>query len=258
MRYWGARPRHGHISWNKHFRPIAWITVSILCVNVYANLDSVILGFFTSPREVGLYNAAMRPCRLLVFLLASFTTAALPRLAHYLESGNEAASKDLSDKSFDLLCLIMFPISFTLATGAYQIIAVVLGKNFTVASNTMVYAAPLVIFGGLANFLGNQILFSRKGERYLALATALGAISSLIAGFFLIPLWGRNGTVISVLVAESVVIVTCLFYALRFRFLQVAVVFQDLEIWTGRPGNVFYPMVFPAFLVPTRFRAFYF
>jgi O-antigen/teichoic acid export membrane protein len=93
LKYWAGFKEVVRSSLRLHYRPILLIALSMLFINVYINLDSVILGLITDPHAVGLYNAAVRPCRLVSILLSSMLGAALPRLSYYIAGGKKSPLK---------------------------------------------------------------------------------------------------------------------------------------------------------------------
>lgn len=215
MKYWLGMHRFHKFQIRRHMGSLIWFLLSLLFINVYINLDSVLLGFLTSPREVGLYNAAIRPCRLVAMVLASFSAASLPRLAYYAAEDHTEASRELKNKSFNLLCLLSLPLACTIALSAPMLIPLIYGAKFTDAIPTLVYSAPLVVLNGVAGFILYQILFPSGREWILAAIAGVGALASVVANLILVPAWGRNGAVLAALIAEAASIVVQIVFIRR-------------------------------------------
>jgi O-antigen/teichoic acid export membrane protein len=190
----------------RHFRPLLWITLSLLLINVYAYLDSVILGLMTTPGEVGLYNAVIRPCRMAVILLSTLAVAGLPRLSHYLANGNLETHRALQENSLNLVLLFAVPISVTFAVSAHEVIGLLYGPEFAKAAVELAWASPLVIANSLTAFQAYQVLFPLRKDHLLILPAAVGALVSVSLNLILIPRVGRGGAVAATLVAEFAVL----------------------------------------------------
>jgi O-antigen/teichoic acid export membrane protein len=203
LKYWGGMALVGWRDLRRHVRPVILIAVSMVFINVYMNLDSVILGLMANPHEVGLYNAAIRPCRLISVLLASMMGVALPRLSYYLANGSgHDLQHALKKKSLEMLLMIAIPIAVTFAFCAPHIIDLLYGKEFSEASGSLVLASPLIVLNCLATFHVFQIVIPLGKESFLVYAAAVGAIVSVALNVVLIPLMGYHGSIFAALATE--------------------------------------------------------
>lgn len=75
----------------RHLGPMLLLFSSILAVNVYTNLDTVMLGFISGDREVGLYTVAVKSKTLLLTTINAISTVLLPRLSYYFSNKMEDA-----------------------------------------------------------------------------------------------------------------------------------------------------------------------
>jgi O-antigen/teichoic acid export membrane protein len=193
----------------RHLRPIVLIAISILFINVYVNLDSVILGLISGPHEVGLYSAAIRPCRIVAVLLASMLGAALPRLSYYIAGGGDKLTqRALKKKSLELLLMLAIPVSFTFAVSADQVIWLMYGPGFSEAAHSLILATPLLVLNCVATFHIFQIVVPLGKESLLVYTAIVGAIVSVALNLILIPIIGYQGAILAALAAEMATIVT--------------------------------------------------
>jgi O-antigen/teichoic acid export membrane protein len=188
----------------RHLKPLFLIMGSLLFLNVYLLLDSVILGFFSGPHEVGLYGSVVKPCRAISMLASTITAAALPRLSQYRETIDREGSLGLQRKSFEILCLITVPVFLGALVAAPRVVVLISGPEFAEASSTLRLAAPLILMNSLAAFTTYQILLPFGKERLFLGASAVLALVNLIFNFALVPFLGREGTVLAALIAEGV------------------------------------------------------
>ena len=58
----------------------------ILATSIYVNLDTVMLGYMTGNRSVGLYTASIRVVKIVVTLVTAFGGVLIPRISYYYEN----------------------------------------------------------------------------------------------------------------------------------------------------------------------------
>lgn len=209
LKYWaGLKEIAKTSSLRRHIRPILLIALSTAFINVYINLDSVILGLMRKPHEVGLYNAAVKPCRLIAALLSTVLIAALPRLSYYVAGGVEVhVQQNLKRRSLELLLMFAIPISLTLAVSAGPLVQLMYGPEFSEAAPSLVLASPLLLLNCLAAFHLFQVVIPLGKEVFLVYVAMAGAIISVALNLILIPILGYQGAVIAALIAEVATIV---------------------------------------------------
>ena len=62
-------------------KPILILFAQVVAVNIYTNLDNVMLGFMKTDLDVGLYAAAVKVKTILTSLVTSLGAVLLPRLS---------------------------------------------------------------------------------------------------------------------------------------------------------------------------------
>jgi len=61
----------GNYDFKRHMKPILTLFAMNLAISIYANLDTVMLGFLTDDREVGLYSTSIKVSRAVITLVTS-------------------------------------------------------------------------------------------------------------------------------------------------------------------------------------------
>ena len=61
----------GHYDIKQHLKPILILFAQVVAVNIYTNLDNVMLGFMKTDVDVGLYAAAVKVKTILTSLVTS-------------------------------------------------------------------------------------------------------------------------------------------------------------------------------------------
>ena len=209
------------ISWRelnlkKHFRPALRIFVLNLITSIYVNLDSVMLGFLSTTVAVGYYASVTRLTKALLGIVTTLGTVLLPRLSNYVSNGEIASFNIVASKASRFVITMAIPMVLGLIFSAPQLIPVMCGTEFLPAIPTIQIIAPIILFIGLSNLVGLQILYSQGKENIVILSTLCGAITNFVLNLLLIPHFAQNGAAIATVVAEFVVIATMMIIGRSF------------------------------------------
>ena len=180
-----------NLKFKKHIKPILYLFSSLLAVNVYTNLDTVMLGFVNGDEAVGLYSVASKIKWLLLMLITSGSAVLLPRLSLYVSNKERDKFNKILKDTTSLILMISIPMAIYFIFMAKDSITF-----------TMQILMPILIISGFSNIMGNQILLPLNKEKYFMYAVTVGAIINLILNVFLIPIYGISGAAIATLVAE--------------------------------------------------------
>lgn len=190
------------LEFKKHIKPILFLFSSLLAVNVYTNLDSVMLGFISGNEAVGLFAVASKVKWLLLMLITSGSTVLLPRLSlHASNNDVERYNKILKD-SIVIIALVSVPMASYFFLVARDSVVLLGGEDFVSATLPMQILMPILLISGFSNITGNQILLPLNKEKYFMYAVTSGAILNLILNFILMPMYGIVGAAIATLLAE--------------------------------------------------------
>ena len=198
----------------RHLKPITIFFAMSVATTIYTHLDTVMLGFMKSDSDVGYYNAAVKIKGLLVNFVASLGTVLLPRVSYYIESGLREEFVKLTKKALNFVVLLAIPLMIYFIIFAKQSILCIAGKNYTNSITPMIIIMPTILFIGLTNIIGIQILVPLGREKVVLTSEIIGAIFNIIINILLIPKLVSSGAAIGTLVAELMVfVVQC--YSLR-------------------------------------------
>lgn len=186
----------------RHFRPIILLFSSVLVINIYTNLDSTMLGILARQRDVGYYTAANKINGIVIGLVTSLGVVLFPRLSYYIKNGMQKEFRSLIAKSVRLVLFISIPACVGLYILAPQIICALSGPGFSPAITTMRIQLSIIIFVGLSNLMGIQILLPLGKERAFFISVLSGAVLDFLLNLFMIPLFQQNGAAISSTAAE--------------------------------------------------------
>ena len=210
----------------RYIKPLFKVFLMNFVISIYVQLDTVILGFLSSAKNVGYYSSASKLMKMLLGLVTSLGTVLLPRLSYYIANGHKEEFDGLLKKSLSVILLLCFPIVAALMVLSKEIILLFAGNQYLPATSCVVITAPVILFIGLTNIFGIQILYPLGKDNLVTLSVGFGAIVSLFLNLLLIPHFAHVGAAIATLTAEMTVFIIMLIivnktYKIHFAYKNV-------------------------------------
>lgn len=174
---------------------------------VYTNLDNVMLGFMKTDDDVGFYNAAVKIKTVMVSVVTSLGTVLLPRASYYIEHKMMDEFKSISRKALTFTVLVASPITLYFILFAKEGIYFLSGSAYTESILPMQIIMPTVLFIGITNILGIEILVPLGKEKTVLYSVIAGAVVDVIINAMLIPEFASSGAAAGTLAAEFAVLV---------------------------------------------------
>lgn len=129
-----------------------------VATTIYTNLDTVMLGFMKDDTEVGYYTASLKVKSILVSFVTALSTVLLPRVSYYIEHGLKEEFQKVSRKALNFVVVVAVPVVVYFTLYAKESILLLSGTEFMGAVEPMKIIMPTVLFIGITNVLGIQIL----------------------------------------------------------------------------------------------------
>ncbi len=197
----------GKYNFKRHFKSIIIYFAMAVATTIYTNLDNVMLGFINGDEEVGYYSAAVKIKNLVISVVTSASTVLLPRASYYVEKGMMEEFKSVTKKTMNCILLMSIPAAVYFMLFAKEGIYLLSGEAFAGAIIPMQIIMPTIVFIGITNVLGIQIMIPLGQEIQVLYSEIAGAVIDLVLNIILIPLLGAAGAAIGTLAAEIVVFV---------------------------------------------------
>lgn len=229
--------------WNfrRHLYPIFTFFFMSVATTVYTNLDTVMLGVMKNNEVVGYYNAAIKIKTILVTLVTSLGTVLLPRLSYYYEQGKETEFLSLVSKAFSFVLLFSIPCCIYFSVYARPVVEFLSGPGYLLAVAPMIILMPTILFIGLSNITGIQVLVPTGREVLVLRSVILGAVVDFLLNLVLIPSLGASGAAIGTLCAEFAVtllqfwylrkLLTSIIWSIEFKELLIMMLVSTPVIW---------------------------
>jgi len=195
--------------WNflRHIKPMAIVYLMNFIVSIYIQLDTVMLGFLSTAKNVGYYASGLKINKMLLALVTSLGSVLLPRLSYFLSNGMNNDFDKMIKKSFELIWIFCLPIVISLMLLSQEIIVLFAGVEYLPASICIILTAPIILLIGLTNIYGIQILYPLGKDKEVVYSVAAGATCSFFLNILLIPKYFHVGAAIATLISEIVVLI---------------------------------------------------
>lgn len=225
-KYISMRPV-GHYNIKRHLKPVFVFFAMSCATTIYTHMDTVMLGFMATDEDVGYYNAAVRIKSILVSIVTSLGTVLLPRASYYIEQGKMDEFKRISRKALNFVFVVASPMMIYFILYAQQGIYFLSGAAYTGSILPMQIIMPTLLFIGLTNILGIQILVPLGREKIVLYSEIAGASMNLVVNVLLIPRFFSAGAAVGTIAAELTVLVVQ-YFALRD---QISIIFKSISYW---------------------------
>ncbi len=195
----------GKYRFRRHLPAMFLLFALAAATSIYTNLDTAFLGFLKGDGQAGLYGVSVRIKLVVVSLITSVSAVLLPRASYYVELREERKFQELITKTAELVMMLAVPAVCYFAAFAPECIALLAGDKFSGAVLPMRIIMITVVFVGISNIAGMQVLVPEGRDFDVAIAAAAGAVIDLILNCLLIPRFASAGAAAATLAAEVIV-----------------------------------------------------
>lgn len=197
----------GNYNITRHLKMVFVFFAMSVATTIYTNLDNVMLGFMKDDIEVGYYTAAVKIKLVLVSVVTSVSTVLLPRASYYVDKGLIDEFLNITKRAMYFVVLIAVPFVVYFIIYAREGILLLSGEGFEPAVAAMQVIMPTLLFIGVTNILGIQMMVPLGKENIVLYSTICGAVVDLIVNIIAIPQYGAAGAALGTTIAELVVLI---------------------------------------------------
>ena len=197
---------------------------------IYTNLDLAFLDYMKGDSEAGLYGVAVKIKLVLVNIITAVSAVLLPRMSFYYEKGRKGEFDHLLHSTLTAVEMISIPAALYFVIYAEECILLLAGNEFAGAVTPMRIIVPAVVFIGISNVVGMQMLVPIGREDIVVRAAWTGAATDVILNIILIPRFASAGAAAATLTAELLVMTSILFSAKRLPEGKTVFCMPDMRI----------------------------
>ncbi|EJQ43716.1 hypothetical protein IEQ_05044 [Bacillus cereus BAG6X1-2] len=181
----------------QHIRPILILSI-IPCLSlIYMSINKIILGHVSGSTAVGFYNQAYKLIIICMGFINALSIVMMPRMVNHYTRGEKEEFKEKLIFSIKYTCITTLPIMVMIIILANDLIPIFFGSSFSSVSNVLMTLAPGLVFAGLSEIFGVQILLTVGKEKHYAVSVMIGAIISLSTNYLLVNGLHSIGTAIA-------------------------------------------------------------
>lgn len=166
-----------------------------LLSTIMINTDILMLGWFKTAKDVGLYSIAQKPIQIFYIIPILITTAAFPAIAK-LAQKDDTRLRNIMEKSISFLLMIGLPIFAGGLILGKEIITVLFGNEYLLATAPFkILLITILIFFPIT--LINYAIFAYDKQKSIVKFLVVGALGNIALNYLLIPNYGIIGAAIA-------------------------------------------------------------
>ncbi len=205
----------------RHLKPLWLIFAATLASSMYTLMDTVLIGFLSDEKAVGLYTAAVKLVKIALPVITSMGVILIPRITKAFSGNDLEAAQGFIDQTSQFVSFFAIPVGAGLVILAPEFIHVFSGDKFLPAVFSMQILALLPLIIGFGHLFLLLILIPAGRNREMLYAVLGGMISGLVLNFLLVPHLREVGASVANVTSEIIVTGLYLYFIRRhfsFRF----------------------------------------
>ena len=203
-----GRVRLVPVTWKEaltHLRPCAVLSVSVIAVSVYRQMDKVMIGLMSDMTQTGYYENAEKIILCLAGFISAIGTVMLPKVSHMTAQGRLEDVRRHMARTMELVMCMVSALSMGLAAICWEFFPLFYGPEFAPGAWLMLPLSVSLIFIGFANVIRTQWVLPQKKDHIFVKSVLAGAAVNVVLNLLMIPSMGAAGAAIATLMAEGAV-----------------------------------------------------
>lgn len=180
--------------------------------------DSLMLGYFRSGEDVGIYNTVVRTAFFINFIIISFTAIFAPRISELYSSKNFDELRSLFKIVTRWIVTLSVPVFIIITVSGKQILSF-FGAEFTAGFNALICLAVAHLINASVGSV-QYILMMADKERLVMLNTIGVALFNIVLNLILIPGYGLTGAALAT--GCSIVIINLIMLAQVYFYVNMS------------------------------------
>lgn len=227
-----------------HLKPLLFLTVSVVAINVYTMLDKTLVGIFVNDHNasVAFYDYSEKIAKLPITIMNVLGTVLLPKMSNLYAKGNKEMMKKTIVQANFFLSFLSCGACFGLMAISRIIMPMYYGEEFAICGSYLMYLCPLIVIIPFGATVRNAYLIPCGRDREYLISLVSGALINLVLNLILIPNIGVIGAIIGTIASEVVALVLQLTFARKD--LPVGKFFVELIPFVGFSMLMFVMIVF--------------
>ncbi len=172
------------------------LMLSSLMNSILARVDTLMLGYFRSAREVGIYNAAIPTSQLLYMVTSSLGMLLIPVLTELYAKNQKDSLKTVYKTVVKWAVYLNLPIFLIISIFSKQVLNIMFGSEY-MSGYLALSILSIGFFVNTISFGADSLLAMAKKTPAIFMASFIASTLNIILNFSLIPFYGIVGAAIA-------------------------------------------------------------
>lgn len=182
---------------------------SMIGIDLYRNMNVVVLNFFVSDAAMGVYALAERVIKAAQSFITPVSQALFPHMSLKIKQEGVGKSMALLKRTTFFLFLLTIGVALVIFFCGDFLVSLV-GKDFSEIKPLLNWMYPVLIFGCMNFLLGFVGLVNLGQQKYFFYAVFFSGTVSLCLLFWLARYWGIQVAAMTMSLSEILLFITCL------------------------------------------------
>lgn len=200
----------------KHMRSIGILLMVSVAVEVYAMIDTTMLGFFCNDAIVGCYSNAMKLTRMVNTMAAAIGAVLFPRLSVIFSNKDREKFNNLVNNGIKIMLMIAVPAAVGIIMCSKSIIIIFFGESFVDAIPILKILALMIPVVVCNTLMGGQVLVTTNQENKYVITVVIASIINVLLNANFIPKYGPTSAAIASLISEIIDLVLYCWFARKY------------------------------------------
>lgn len=200
----------------KHLKIISVLLMVSIAVEIYAMIDTTMLGVFCNSSTVGCYSNAMKLTRMVNTMAAAIGTVLFPRLSVIFNNKENEEFNNLVNNGIKIMLMIAIPASLGMILCSKNIILLLFGNSFTDAIPILKILALMIPIVVCNTLMGGQVLVTTNQENKYVISVTTASIVNVILNGLLIPRFGATSAAVASLISEAIDLTLYCWFARKY------------------------------------------
>lgn len=192
-------------NWKYHLKPILVIFASAVAVTLYISSDTTILGLLKDNYAVGIYGVAVKIYTIVSGLISGLLVVTIPRLAMLIGKKRVKEYNHVLQEVINSVSILGLPAAVGLVMLSREVILIIAGKKYLEGTLSLQIITWALIFSNYSTIFNQCVLIPLKRESKTLRNTVITGLVNVGLNFIFIPLWSYDGTALSTVIAEFMV-----------------------------------------------------
>ena len=197
----------------RHFKPISILLMVSLAVEIYAMIDTTMLGFYCDDSTVGCYTNSMKLTRMVTTTAAAIGAVLFPRLSIVYKENDRKKFNNLVNTGIKVMLMFAIPATVGLILLRQDIVLLLFGETFLDAVPMLAVLSIMIPIVVCNTLMGGQVLVTIGRESKYMRSVVLASIVNIILNSIFIPRFGATSAAIASLISESIVLVCYIIFS---------------------------------------------